>query len=129
MNIFLYLLLIILVSSGTYSQSEVKIGKQIWMSKNLDVDRFRNGDPIPHAQTVEEWVNAGVNEQPAWCYYNNDPKNGKKYGKLYIYYAVGDSRGLAPQGYHVPSDSEWDILTVFLGSSDIAGKKMKSKNG
>jgi uncharacterized protein (TIGR02145 family) len=114
--------------STTRSQT-VTIGTQVWMTKNLDVDHFRNGDPIPQAKTDEEWKRAGENKQPAWCYYDNDPANGVKYGKLYNWYAVNDQRGLAPGGYHVPSDEEWTVLTDYLGGSDIAGKKMKSKSG
>jgi uncharacterized protein (TIGR02145 family) len=114
--------------STTRSQT-VTIGTQVWMTKNLDVDHFRNGDAIPQAKTDEEWKRAGENKQPAWCYYNNDPANGVKYGKLYNWYAVNDQRGLAPAGYHVPSDEEWTILSDYLGGSDIAGKKMKSKSG
>jgi len=110
----------------TYAQF-VSIGGQVFMSKNLDVSTFRNGDPIPQAKTYEEWGRAGENQQPAWCYYNNDPANGAKYGKLYNWYAVNDSRGLAPEGWHVPSDAEWTILTDYLGSD--AGTKMKSKTG
>lgn len=129
MKYLLSLLLAAVFSSEAFSQSEVKIGNQVWMSKNLDVSTFRNGDPIPQAKTNEEWEKAGENKQPAWCYYENDPANGAKYGKLYNWYAVNDSRGLAPAGFHVPSDAEWTILTDFLGGSDIAGKKMKSTNG
>jgi len=110
----------------TYAQF-VSIGGQVFMSKNLDVSTFRNGDPIPQAKTYEEWGRAGENQQPAWCYYNNDPANGAKYGKLYNWYAVNDSRGLAPEGWHVPSDAEWTILTDYLGPD--AGTKMKSKTG
>jgi uncharacterized protein (TIGR02145 family) len=99
------------------------------MTKNLDVATFRNGDPIPEAKTDEEWKKAGDNKQPAWCYYNNDPANGEKYGKLYNWYAVNDSRGLAPVGYHIPSDAEWTKLTDFLGGAKVAGKKMKSTSG
>jgi uncharacterized protein (TIGR02145 family) len=107
--------------------AEVTIGHQVWMTKNLDVDKFRNGDPIPQAKTDAEWEAAGKNKEPAWCYYNNDPANGVKYGKLYNWYAVNDSRGLAPVGYHIPSDAEWMQLTDFLGSE--AGSKMKSTTG
>ena len=106
---------------------EVRIGNQVWMTKNLNVDRFRNGDPIPQARTAEEWARAGENKQPAWCYYENDPANGAKYGKLYNWYAVNDSRGLAPQGWRVPSDAEWTKLADFLGPD--AGTKMKSTGG
>ena len=52
---------------------EIKIGDQIWMVKNLDVDTFKNGEPILEAKTEEEWVNAGKKKRPAWCYYDNDP--------------------------------------------------------
>ena len=107
----------------------VRIGNQEWMTRNLDVDRFRNGDLIPHIKSNEEWKKAGYNEQPAWCYYDNDPENGKKYSKLYNWYAVNDSRGLAPEGYHVPTGEEWSILEEFLGGKDIAGHKMKSVKG
>ena len=115
----------------TYSQntSDVKIGTQIWTTKNLDVSTFRNGEAIPEAKNAEEWVKAGESKQPAWCYYDNDPKNSEVYGKLYNWYAVNDSRGLAPKGYHIPSDAEWTVLTDFLGGEDKAGKKMKSKTG
>ncbi len=104
----------------------VEIGKQLWMAENLNVDKFRNGDPIPHAKTQEEWDISGKNKQPAWCYYDNDTANSSKYGKLYNWYAVNDPRGFAPAGWHVPSDAEWKQLTNFLGGEDVAGKKMKS---
>jgi uncharacterized protein (TIGR02145 family) len=109
--------------------NSVKIGNQIWMTENLNVDRFQNGDIIPEAKTAEEWEAAGNAKRPAWCYYDNDPANGKKYGKLYNWYAVNDTRGLAPAGWHVPSDSEWTALSTFLGGEDVAGKKMKSTVG
>ena len=123
------LLLAAVVSSSAFSQSEVKIGNQKWMSKNLDVSTFRNGIAIPEAKSKEEWSKAGENKTAAFCYYEYRSNNGKVYGKLYNWYAVNDSRGLAPKGYHIPSDEEWIIVTDFLGGSDIAGKKMKSKNG
>jgi uncharacterized protein (TIGR02145 family) len=109
--------------------SDVKIGTQVWMSKNLDISTYRNGDPIRYASSASEWLDASNKEEGAWCYYNNDPKNGKKYGKLYNWYAVNDSRGLAPIGYHVPSDDEWITLVDFLGGENIACKRMKSKKG
>lgn len=92
----------------------VKIGNQIWMTENLNIDVFQNGDPIPEAKTKEEWKYAGDDTKPAWCYYDNDPENGKKYGKLYNWYAVNDPRGLAPEGWHIPSDLEWTDLVIFL---------------
>ena len=89
----------------------VKIGEQEWMVENLNVDHFRNGDIIPEAKTNEEWIKAGEEERPAWCYYDNNSSNGEKYGKLYNFYAVNDSRSLAPNGWHVSTDAEWTVLT------------------
>ena len=109
------------------SSNEVTIGEQIWMSKNLNVTTFRNGDTIPEAKSKKEWKIAGEEGKPAWCHYNNDSKNAEKYGKLYNWYAVNDSRGLAPEGWHVPNNSEWDKLNIHLGED--AGTKMKSKSG
>jgi uncharacterized protein (TIGR02145 family) len=107
----------------------VKIGKQIWMTKNLDVESFRNGDPIPHITSDEEWEEYGKQGKPAWCYYDNRKAIGEKYGKLYNWYAVNDPRGLAPKGWKVPSDDEWTQLTDYLGGEDVAGEKMKSTSG
>lgn len=104
-------------------------GQQVWMPENLNVSTFRNGETIPEAKTKEEWNRAAEAQQPAWCYYNNDPANGAKYGKLYNWYAVNDPRGLAPTGYHIPSDQEWSALTAYLGGEEEAGTKMKSTNG
>lgn len=107
----------------------IKIGKQEWMQTNLDVSRFRNGDSIPEAKTNDEWVNAYANETPAWSYYTLDPDNEKTYGKLYNWYAVNDPRGLAPAGWHIPTDAEWVQLTAYLGGSGVAGTKLKSTSG
>ena len=112
------------VTSG--ASKEVTIGKQVWMTQNLNVDKFRNGDPIPEAKTDEEWRKAGENGEPAWSYYNNNPDNGDRYGKLYNWYAVNDPRGLAPEGWKIPSDEEWSRLEDFLGDISVAGTKMKS---
>jgi uncharacterized protein (TIGR02145 family) len=97
----------------------VSIGDQLWMGENLNVSTFRNGDTIKEARTEIEWRKAGVNKEPAWCYYDNDPKNGEKYGKLYNWYAISDPRGLAPTGWHIPSDQEWDVLFWFLKGDTV----------
>lgn len=89
---------------------EIQIGDQVWAAENLNIDRFRNGDLIPEARTHEEWHRAGIDQKPAWCYYNNDPENGAKYGRLYNWFAVYDKRGLAPEGWHIPTFKEFEIL-------------------
>jgi len=111
----------------TYSW--VKIGTQVWMADNLNVARFRNGDLIPEAKSEDEWKRKAGNQKPAWCYYNNDPANGERYGRLYNWYAVTDPRGLAPEGWHIPDDAEWLLLTGFLGGENLAGDKLKSSGG
>ena len=105
----------------------VTIGRQVWMKENLNVSNFKNGVEIPEVQDRDAWRNADDNHQPAWCYYENDTRNGAKYGKLYNWYAVIDNNGLCPQGWHVPSDAEWDTLVTYLGGEDVAGAKMKTK--
>ena len=112
-------------NASNEKSNEVTIGKQVWMIENLNVDKFRNGDAIPQAKTDEEWAKAEVNGEPAWCYYNNNPDNGDRYGKLYNWYAVNDPRGLAPEGWKIPSDEDWSRLTDYLGGESLAGKKMK----
>ena len=98
-----------------------------WATENLNVDRFRNGDIILEAKSEDEWNDAGFNEQPAWCYYDNNPANGVKYGKLYNWYAVNDPRALAPEGWHIPTEEEFKEFTDFLGVD--VGMKMKSTSG
>lgn len=119
------------------SIKEVKIGNQVWMSENLNVVRFQNGEGIIQARSRKEWNQLCANKQPAWCYYNYENKEDPKYGKIYNYYAIIDPRGLAPKGWHIPSDKEWDILInsihpTALGGANIpnlAGEKMKSISG
>lgn len=106
-----------------------KIGTQVWTLKNLEVSRFRNGDEIPEAKSLKKWDNAGNEGKPAWCYYSYNAENGIKYGKLYNWYAVNDPRGIAPEGWHIPSDLEWTILTDTLGGAIRAGESMKCTSG
>jgi uncharacterized protein (TIGR02145 family) len=129
-NFIMLMLLSVLcfTACNNADQSTIKIGNQEWTNKNLNVSTFKNGDAIPEVKTDEAWVKAGEEGEPAWCYYNNDPKNGNKYGRLYNWYAVTDPRGLAPSGWHIPSDAEWTTLTDNLGDV-AAGHKMKSQVG
>jgi len=97
----------------------VKIGNQVWMAENLDVVNYRNRDPIPNRKGKNKW---GKTEAGAWCFYGNDPKNGGTYGRLYNWFAVKDPRGLAPEGWHIPTDDEWKDLEMNLGiGKDEAG--------
>ena len=107
----------------------VKIGSQIWMAENLQSLYFRNGDPIPIAKNDYEWSNANKLKQPACCYYQNNGQNGIKLGVLYNWYAVVDSRGLAPEGWSIPSYYQYKLLVEKLGGDSVATSKLKSRNG
>ena len=109
-------------NTNTDQSGSVTIGTQVWTTKNLDVDHYRNGDPIPQVTDPTQWASLTTG---AWCYYNNDSANGAIYSKLYNWYAVKDPRGLAPEGWHVPSDAEWTTLGNYLGGLSIAGGKLK----
>jgi uncharacterized protein (TIGR02145 family) len=107
------------------SYPTVNICNQTWMAKNLDVSRYRNGDIIPQVTDPTQWANLTTG---AWCWYNNDSTTyGSVYGRLYNWYAVNDPRGLAPAGWHVPSDGEWTTLTDCLGGANFAGGKIKEE--
>jgi uncharacterized protein (TIGR02145 family) len=93
------------------------------------VTKFRNGDKIPQAKSAYEFNKYGKEGKAAWCYVNYDKANGTKYGKLYNWYAVNDPRGLAPIGYHIPSNDEWSTLIDFLGGRNEAGVKLKTTEG
>ncbi len=93
---------------------EVKIGNQVWMKKNLDVDKFSNGDTIYQAKNLQDLYACNEGNIPAWFYYEFNSVIGAKYGKLYNWYAVDDKRGLAPKGWKIPSLNDWNLLIENL---------------
>jgi len=95
----------------------VKIGNQWWMAENLKVTHYRNGDPIPNGTDGEEWSNLTTG---AYCYYDNSDSLGQIYGALYNWYAVDYECYIAPEGWHVPKDEEWEELAQFI-SDDNGG--------
>ncbi len=89
----------------------VIIGSKIWATKNLNVDHYSNGDPIPEVKDSATWANLKTG---AWCYYNNDPALGAIYGKLYNFHAMIDPRGLAPEGFRVATYLDWmDFINLI----------------
>jgi len=92
----------------------VKIGDQWWTAENLKVTHYRNGDAMPNVTDYTEWTNLTTG---AYCEYDNNSANVDTYGRLYNWYSVNDSRNIAPEGWHVPSDEEWKQLEMFLGMS------------
>ncbi len=138
-KIYILLILIISIKASIKAQTvlpSVTIGTQIWALNNLDVTTYSDGTPIPQVTSPTDWGNLTTG---AWCYYNNDSTIGANVGKLYNWYAVAgiynsDSyansalrKSLAPTGWHIPSDTEWTILTTFLGGINVAGSKLKGQ--
>jgi uncharacterized protein (TIGR02145 family) len=99
------------------------------MKENLNIECFNNGDSIKNAKTNEEWITAIKNREPAWCYYENISVSDSSFGKLYNWYAVNDSRGLAPKGWHIPSKDEFNELILFLSKSGNIEENIKSQFG
>jgi uncharacterized protein (TIGR02145 family) len=105
------------------SYHTVQIGTQCWTQSNLKVSKYRNGDTIPTGLSNSDWGNTTAG---AYAIYDNNPVNDGLYGKLYNHYAVMDTRGLCPTGWHLPTDGEWTTLETFLGGSSVAGGALKS---
>jgi len=100
----------------------VTIGTQTWMVENLRTSKYRNGDSIINVTNNTSWSTL---TSGAYCDYDNTPNNSIIYGKLYNWYAINDSRSIAPMGWHVPTDVEWTTLITYLGGESIAGGKLK----
>ena len=100
----------------------VTIGNQTFLRENLKATHFLNGDPIPNVKDDQDWYNLNA---PGYCYYNNDPELGEKYGALYNFFAASDSRGFIA-GFHTPTIEEFETLKDYLGGGSFAGGKMKT---
>lgn len=109
------------IDGNTYQT--VVINGQEWMAENLRTTKYANGDPIPNVTDDTQWSNLATG---AWAHYNNDSQYENPYGKLYNWHTVADPRNVCPTGWHVPTDSEYTLLTDYLGGESVAGGKMKS---
>jgi uncharacterized protein (TIGR02145 family) len=92
--------------------STIKIGSQEWTSENIRSTKFNNGSPIKLVTDSAEWVNL---TSPGYCFYNNSNSidDHKKWGALYNWYAAASGK-LAPSGWHVPTDFDWDTLQNYM---------------
>lgn len=106
--------------------STVQIGTQEWMAQNLNTTHYADGSEIPNITEDTTWA---TTLNGAWCDHDNNPINGAIYGKLYNWHIVNNASSVCPTGWHVPSDSEWTVLTDFLGGTAVAGTLMKSVTG
>jgi uncharacterized protein (TIGR02145 family) len=109
--------------------NEVRIGDQVWMTKNLAVKKFRNGDPIFEKTTNPEWERLCEQSEPIYGFIMNKPEMEEKYGLIYNWYAVNDPRGLAPEGWRIPTEEDWIKLIEYLGGELKAGMYLKSTTG
>ena len=101
----------------------VTIGTQVWMAENLKTTHYRNGDSIPYVlNDITTWENL---TKGAYAPYNGNIFDLETYGCLYNWYAVADNRNIAPVGWHVPSQSDWEILFNYLGGDNIASAELK----
>ena len=106
--------------------SDVTIGTQTWSKCNLNVDTYLNGDPIPEVTDPNTWIGLTTG---AWCYYSNDSANEPTYGKLYNWFAVNDPRGLAPTGYHIPTNDELITLLNYIDPASSGGATVPNNAG
>jgi len=107
----------------------ITIGTQTWMAENLKVTHYRDGTAIPNLTLKSDWIGTSSG---AYCYYDNDSSSADTFGVLYNWYAVDDSRNIAPDGWHVPSDEEWSQLEAYLGNNGHNGTEgmvLRSSSG
>ena len=129
------------VTFDGYTYDLVAIGDQCWFAENLRTEHYTNGDGIPDFLYNNEWESTTNGARSVFGEYGacedfNPDGNAcdstfslNEYGRLYNWYAVDDSRGLCPTGWHVPTDEEWTVLTDFLGGLSVAGNEMKTTYG
>ena len=112
---------------GDLNLGSTIIGTQEWLSSNLCINTFKNGDIIPEAKSIEQWIGFIKDQRPCFCHFMFDKGNLSEYGLIYNWFAINDQRGLAPDGWHIPSQYDLEILVNFLG--DGSGQKLKSTKG
>lgn len=117
------------------SYSWIGIGKQAWMAENLKTTHYSDGTAIPYVEETPDWANLHATDK-AYCWYKNSAANRTIYGGLYTWAAAvngtigssnnpSDIQGVCPDGWHLPSNSEWSELVLHLGGTDSAGYKLK----
>ena len=107
------------IDGNTYHA--IKIGTQTWMIENLKTTKYRDGSIVTYNSSNWDNLTTGV-----WCNYANSDTNGEKFGHLYNYYAVSDSKNLAPIGWHIPTDNEWNTLVTYINNNNCSGTSYSS---
>jgi len=117
------------VTYGTVTDIEgniyktVTIGNQTWMAENLRTTRYNDSTEIPNIIDSIEW---GKSNTGAYCNYKNSSSTVEiaTNGRLYNFHAVNTGK-LAPLGWHIPNENEWEQLAQYLGGTELAGGKLK----
>ncbi|OFX44207.1 MAG: hypothetical protein A2046_16910 [Bacteroidetes bacterium GWA2_30_7] len=104
--------------------TSITIGTQEWLSENLKTTSYLNGDDIGTTPVFTTDISGETNPKYQWAY-DGDTNNVSVYGRLYTWYALKDSRGVCPVGWHVATDADWNTLITYLGGDSIAGGKLK----
>jgi uncharacterized protein (TIGR02145 family) len=104
----------------------IAIGTQWWMTENLKVSRYANGDTIPYLKQDEDWA---ASEEGAYCYYANRTNFIDQFGLLYNWYVAADEREVCPSGWHISTDEDWIILEKYLGMSAAETERMTAWRG
>lgn len=102
--------------------STVTIGNQVWMAENLNVTHYRNGDAILKYTNANGW---SMQSKGAYCEYNNEMDKATTYGRLYNWHVISDSRNICPEGWHIPTQEEWDEMINFLGGENNCVNSLK----
>lgn len=114
----------------------VAIGPQVWMTENLKTTRYNNGELIETSDPLNLDISSESEPRYQWPCAGNEG-NVPRYGRYYTWYTVTDPRRICPEGWHIPSDEEWQALTDFLtaggygfeGSGPDIAKSMASVSG
>lgn len=96
----------------------IQIGSQTWMAENLRTLKLNDGTDIHYIENASDWNDLNT---PAYCLINTDTSI---YGALYNWYTVSSEK-LCPEGWSVPGDQDWSVLTDYLGGQTEAAKSLK----
>lgn len=94
----------------------VTIGERVWTTQNLRVKSFINGDPIPFIRTDSAWAaDSRDSSEPGYSIFRNDSTTIETFGYMYNHFVTTDSRGIATDGWRVPTEDDWKALETAVG--------------
>lgn len=117
------------------SYPTVLIGTQCWTQTNLKVTKYNDGTAIPLDATGgsdgitggQDWSTRNTGAYTILQNESSTGTNATNFGFLYNWQAATDSKKLCPEGWHVPTATDWDALISEVGGTAVAGRKLKSR--